>query len=120
MGAAPAWPGPAGRARSQTCRALAVAPPAFPLKAGEALGRNDPLGTSGMIVIGTLAAAFVAATGSHNDHDEHDKTRDESCHHPQPKPLVRFHRLFQDKSGVRDDRLRERPGITGTAVLILS
>jgi hypothetical protein len=74
-------------------------PARVPAQASEALwwqesAWNNPLGTSGMIVIVTAATADSnAATGSRNDHDKHDKTGGESCYHPQPKPLVRFHRF---------------------------
>jgi len=43
---------------------------------------------SGLMVVGMAATAdSAAATGSRNDHGEHDKRGDEPCHHPQPKPM---------------------------------
>src|SRR5262249_2207008 len=70
-------------------------------QAGEALWRHRPLGTSGMIVVGRAATADSVATGPGNDHDEHDETGDEPCHHAQQKPLIRFHRLPKRKRSAR-------------------
>jgi hypothetical protein len=73
--------------------------------AGEAVWRHDPLEMSGVMGIGmATTAGSAAAAGPRNDHDKDDKTGDEPCHHPQPKPLIRFHR-FSKKSGVGDGSL---------------
>jgi hypothetical protein len=66
-------------------RALAVAPPALPPKASEAVWQDDPRGTSGVIIVGTIAMSGPdgAATRSFPDKGEHDKAGDESRHHPQ-------------------------------------
>jgi hypothetical protein len=65
--------------------------------------RSDPQRTSGMIMVGRAATANSnAATSSPHDESEQDKTRDEPCHHPEQKPLVRFHRFSETG---RDARL---------------
>ena len=57
---------------------------------------DDLRGTSGVIILSTIPMTDSdgATTRPPHDEGEPDKTGDESRHHPQQKPLVRFHLSF--------------------------
>jgi len=64
--------------------------------------RSVPQRTSGIMVSAVATAKSNAVTSSRDDESEQGKARDEPCHHPEQKPLIRFHRFSETG---RDARL---------------
>ena len=106
-------PASAERARGQTSPARSPSPRPPSPKAGEAYCGHDLRSTSGVITV--VTADLDAAARSPKDEGEHDKAGDEPCHHPQQKPLVRFHRFSYRKRRARRSRPRSGlvPAIAG-------
>lgn len=74
-----------GERAGRTCPRARRRPPALPPKAGETVWQDDPRSNSGAITISMVARTVppAAATSFLHDDGEHDKTGDESGHHPQ-------------------------------------
>jgi hypothetical protein len=60
-------------------------------------------GTSAVIILSTIPTmdSDAATTNPPHHEDKHDKTGDESRHHPQQKPLIRFHLSFSAEARAR-------------------
>jgi len=78
---------------------------------------DDLRGTSGVIILGTIPMTGSDGATARPPHDEGepDKTGDESRHHPQQKPLVRFHLSF----GAECPRARRSLALEGSVTAMV-